>query len=203
MTAYELKIEEEQGNIQVRQQWDQERNIMLNFGEQKLIPGLVPDDFRVFFERWCEVGASANDSLESITLCGSDEGVDTLKVIALAPWPLSNRVMFSTRYLELDVDGGHMMLFCSDGNERYMNDEAIFSAKERKKLVVAYGHLSGWWVKPIKNERDEIIGTHMLYYSAFDAGGNIPTFVQNSQGPKTALNSIKGTVAWVKANKQK
>ena len=176
---------------------------MLNFGEQKLISGLVPDDFRTFFERWGEVGASANDTVESITHCGSDEGVDIFKVVAIAPWPISNRVMFSTRYLELDVDGGHIMLFCSDGNERYMNDEAIFPAKEKKKLVVAAVHLSGWWVKPVKNDQNEIIGTHMLYYSAIDAGGNIPTFVQNSQGPKTALNSIKGAVAWAKANKGK
>ena len=84
-----------------------------------------------------------------------------------------------------------------------MDDEAIFPAKEKKKLVVAMVHLSGWWVKPAKNEAGEVIGTHMLYYSAIDAGGNIPTFVQNSQGPKTSLNSIKGSVAWAKANKAK
>ena len=62
-------------------------------------------------------------------------------------------------------------------------------------------HLSGFWVKPAKDAAGEIIGTHLLYYSAVDAGGNIPTFIQNSKGPKTALNSIKGAVTWAKNNK--
>ena len=57
-------------------------------------------------------------------------------------------------------------------------------------------------MKPAKNEAGEVIGTHMLYFSAIDAGGSIPTFVQNSQGPKTALNSIKGAVAWGIKNKK-
>lgn len=108
---------------------------------------------------------------------GSDEGVDTMKIVAKAPWPISNRIMFSTRYLELDVDGGHMMLFCADGNERYTNDEGIFTAQEKKKLVLAHVHLSGWWVKPVKDEAGNVVATHMLYFSQINAGGNIPTFV--------------------------
>ena len=119
MDQYELKIEEEGGNIQVRQHWDEEKNVMKAFGEQKCIPGVTPDDFRAFFENWDTVGASANETIESIVKCGTDEGVDTLKIVAKAPWPISNRIMFSTRYNEFDVDGGHMMLFCGAGNDRY------------------------------------------------------------------------------------
>ena len=200
---HEMKTEEEKGNIQVRQSWDEATNVMMAFGEQKVIEGFTPDDFRPFFENWDTLGCDANATLESVTKVGSDNGVDTMKVVASCPWPLSNRVMFSTRYLELDQDGGHMMLFCTDGNQQYMEDENIFTAKEKKNLVVATVHCSGWWVKPAKNDAGETIGTHMLYFSQIDAGGNIPTFVQNSQGPKTALNSIKGTVAWAKANKGK
>ena len=176
---------------------------MQAFGECKNCVGLVPDDFKGFFENWDTVGASANATIESITKVGTDSGVDTLKIVAKAPWPLSNRIMFSTRYMELDLDGGHMMLFCSDTNERYMNDEAIFSAKEKKKLVVATVFCSGWWVKPVKDESGAVVGTHILYYSAIEAGGNIPTFVQNTQGPKTAMNSLKGSIEWAKANKGK
>ena len=202
MDQHEIKITEEDGNVEVRQSWDETTNVMMAFGEQKVVQGLMPDDFLRFFETWETVGAEANSSIDSIEKVGTDEGVDTMKVIANAPWPLSNRVMFSTRYLELNQDGGHMALFAAAGNERYINDPAIFTEKERKDLVLAVAHLTGWWVKPVKDESGTVTGSHMLYFSQVDAGGNIPTFVQNSQGPKTALNSIKGAVAWAKKNKQ-
>ena len=150
---------------------------MMAFGEQKIISDLLPDDFLPFFNNWDTVGASANATVESIDKIGTDEGVDTMKIIANAPWPISNRIMFSTRYLELNQDGGHMMLFCGKGNERYTDDTNIYTEKERKKLVLAMVHCSGWWVKPVKNDAGEVVGTHMLYFSQIDAGGNIPTFV--------------------------
>ena len=136
---------------------------MMGFGQQKMIEGIVPDDFKPFFENWDTHGASANDTVESITKVQTDNGVDTMKVVAKAPWPISNRVMFSTRYLEFDVDGGHMMLFCSDGNSDMPNQ--FLDAKEKKKLVVATVYLSGWWVKPVKDESGAVIGTHMQYFS--------------------------------------
>ena len=196
-------VEEEGGNIQVRQFWDQEANVMTVFGEYKVIPGLVPDDFRTFFEQWDVVGAAANDTIDTVDKCGTDSGVDTLKIVALAPWPIWNRVMFSTRYLEMDIDDGHMMLFSGAGNKHFENDEAIFTAEEKGKLVVATIHMSGFWVKPAKNAAGEVIGAHLLYYNAIDLGGLIPTFVQNSKGPQTTLNSIKGPATWVTANKAK
>eukprot|EP00354_Favella_ehrenbergii_P001977 CAMPEP_0170468572 /NCGR_PEP_ID=MMETSP0123-20130129/11700_1 /TAXON_ID=182087 /ORGANISM="Favella ehrenbergii, Strain Fehren 1" /LENGTH=165 /DNA_ID=CAMNT_0010735171 /DNA_START=110 /DNA_END=607 /DNA_ORIENTATION=- len=165
MDQHEVKIDEENGNIQVRQSWDEAANVMMAFGEQKLIPGLVPDDFRTFFETWDRVGAEANATIESLVKIGTDEGVDTIKVIAKTPWPLSNRVMFSTRYLELEVDGGHMMLFSADGNQRYIDDVNIFTAKEKKDLVIAHNFMSGWWVKPVKDGEGNVTGTHMLYLS--------------------------------------
>ena len=100
---------------------------MMAFGEQKLIPNLTPDDFLPFFNNWETCGAEANDTVESIAKIGTDDGVDTLKIIAKATWPISNRIMLSTRYLELNQDGGHMMLFCGQGNERYTGDNAIFT----------------------------------------------------------------------------
>ena len=91
--------------------------------------------------------------------------------------------MFSTRYMEFDVDGGHMMLFSSETNERYSNDEACFTKKEKKDLVVATVFMSGWWAQPVKDADGNVTGTRLLYMSQIDAGGNIPTFVQNAKGP--------------------
>lgn len=165
MDQHEVKITEEDGNIEVRQTWDENTNVMMGFGQQKMIEGLVPDDFRKFFEEWDTHGASANDTIVSIDKVATDNGVDTMKVVAAAPWPISNRVMFSTRYLEMDIEGGHMILFCSDGNDRLADDPAILTPKEKKKLVVATVFLSGWWVKPIKDESGAITGTNMKYFS--------------------------------------
>ena len=122
MAQHEIKITEEGGNIEVRQSWDDATNVMMAFGEQKVIADLHPDDFKTFFVNWDTVGKDANATLESVVKVGSDDGVDVIKVVAKTPWPLSNRVMFSGRYLELDCDGGHMMLFTTDGNQRYMDD---------------------------------------------------------------------------------
>ena len=138
---------------------------MMGFGTQKVIADIVPDDFRVFFEQWESHGAGANDTIESIDKVGTDNGVDTLKIVAKAPWPISNRVMFSTRYLEMDLDGGHMMLFCSAGNDAMVDNLEIMTAKEKKKLVVATVFLSGWWVTPIKDESGAVTGTNMKYFS--------------------------------------
>ena len=52
MDQHELKIEEENGNIEVRQTWDEETNVMMGFGQQKMIEGIVPDDFITFFNDW-------------------------------------------------------------------------------------------------------------------------------------------------------
>lgn len=177
MGQFDLKIEEEGGNIQVRQEWDQEKNVMKSFGEQKVIPGIFPDDFRAFYDDWERHGAAANGSIDTITKVATDNGVDTLKIVIDTPWPLSNRVMFNTRYLEMDVDGGHIMLFCSAGNDAIVADAAIFTEKEKKKLVLATCFMIGFWVKPAKNDAGEVIGTHMLYFSSVDAGGSIPTFI--------------------------
>ena len=165
MDQHELKINEDNNNVQVRQSWDESVNTMLAFGEMKVIEGLTPDDFRTYFEQWDTLAVDSNKTIQSCEKIGTDDGVDTLKIIAKTPWPLSNRIMFSTRYLEFDVDGGHMMLFSGDANQRYIDDTNIFSAKERKDLVIAHVYMSGWWVKPVKDGDGNTVGTNMLYLS--------------------------------------
>ena len=154
---------------------------MINYAECKVCEGIVPDDVKPFFLEYEQYGAAANDTLESITVIANEDGVKTMKFIAKLPWPLSNRVMFSSHYLELDQeDGSHMMLFSGDGNGGYANDENVMTAKEKKKLVVAHTYVSGWWAVPIKDDSGAVTGCRMLYFASIEAGGNIPTFVQNS-----------------------
>ena len=169
-----------------------------------MVNDLVPDDFLEFIENWELYGAEANDTITSIDKIATDNGVDTMRIIVGTPWPLSDRILFDTRYCELNQDGCHMMLLSSSGNEHLISDKAIFSDKDRKDNALAFSHLIGCWVKPVKDENSgDVIGTHLLYFSQVQAGGNIPTFVQNKLGPLTALNSIKGSITWARNNKKR
>ena len=61
---------------------------MMAFGEAKVVADLVPDDFKPYFEQWGSgAGAASNDTIDSIVGVGSDEGVDTFKIVAKTPWP--------------------------------------------------------------------------------------------------------------------
>ena len=109
-------ITQEDGNIEIRQAWDAESNVMQVFGEAKVVSDLVPDDFKTLFENYETHAVEANATVKAAYKIGTDEGVDTIKSVVNAPWPVSERVMFCTRYLDLDQDGSHMILSSSDGN---------------------------------------------------------------------------------------
>lgn len=94
-------------------------------------------------------------------------------------------------------------MLSGDGNEQYTDDQTIFTPQERKKLALGHVHISGIWVKPVKNEAGVVTGTHFLFFNMFEAGGNVPTFVQNKLGPKSALDQIKGTIKWATEYKAK
>ena len=76
--------------------------------------GIVPDDFRQYFERWEEHGPAVNASIKCAEKIDAKNGDDLLKIVIETPWPLWNRVMYCSRYLEMDLeDGGNLMLFSS------------------------------------------------------------------------------------------
>ena len=204
LDSYEVKIEEEDGNLQIRQTWDEENNTMINFGECKNAGDLVPEDFKQFMTEWEIHGLAANKTFVALEKVATDNGVDTMKIQAHAPWPLQNRVFFTTLYLELDQeDGSQLMTFCDDGNDSIRADENAFTAKERKDLTLAHIYLSGFWAQPVKDESGAVVSSRILYCNMMEVGGNVPTFVQSSKGPKTALNAVKGAIAWANENKQR
>ena len=63
MDQHELKINEDNNNVQVRQSWDESVNTMLAFGEMKVIEGLTPDDFRTYFEQWDTLAVDSNKTI--------------------------------------------------------------------------------------------------------------------------------------------
>ena len=52
MDQFPIVLSEEDGNMEVRQTWAEGTNVMQNFGESKVVPDLVPDDFKILFEQF-------------------------------------------------------------------------------------------------------------------------------------------------------
>ena len=161
MDQHELKISEDDGNLEVRQTWD-ETGVQLAFGQVKRVEGLTPDDFRMFIEQWDTIGIQSNASILRGGKVATDNGVDTIICEAHAPWPISNRITLVTKYMDLDIDGSHMMLTSSDGNQRYLDDPNIYTQKDKDKLVLAYMYQSGFWVKPLKDAEGNTVATNII-----------------------------------------
>ena len=92
------------------------------------------------------------------------------------------------------------MVFSCDHNEE--QKEKHFSEKDKKNYVMANQYVGGWIASPIKDESGEVVATHLKYVNSSSANGNIPQFVQKSEGPKTAIKPIIGTIKWVKESQK-
>ena len=79
---------------------------MVSVAEAKVVEGLVPADFKDFWERQDELAMEANESLASMTLCEVTEGHKTCRVEASCPWPIWNRVLIQTYYMHFDLEDG-------------------------------------------------------------------------------------------------
>ena len=66
-----------------------------------MFDGIVPDVFKPIFDNWVTPRAGTNNTIETLSRIGSDYGVDTMKVVANVPWPISNRIMFCTNFEKL------------------------------------------------------------------------------------------------------
>ena len=83
-----MKLNEEDGNVQIRQTWDEASNTMVNFGVCNLIPGLVPNDFREFYEDFATYGKDANKTIDKLEVVNSENGYETIKILLKTPWPI-------------------------------------------------------------------------------------------------------------------
>ena len=102
--------------------------------------------------------------------------------------------------MEYDIDGAHMMLTSSDGNQQYLDDPNIYTEDDKKKLVLAHMYASGCIVRPVI-EDGNIVATNLIFMQQVDVGGSLPTWVQNMEGPKTVRNNMKCAVWWFKREK--
>ena len=200
MDQHEIKINEQGGNLVVRQTWDDELGVQLAFGEIKRIEGATPDDFRPYIENWDTIGIESNKNLKRGGKVATDNGVDTILTEVIAPWPVWNRILFITKYVEFDIDGAHLMLTSSDGNQQYLDDPNIYTEDDKKKLVLAHMYANGCLARPVI-EDGNIVATNLIFMQQVDVGGSLPTWVQNMEGPKTVRNNMKSAVWWFKREK--
>ena len=80
--------------------------------------GLVPADYKEFFENYDKYGKEA-DHVSDMSFCETTpEGQKVIKMIMNCPWPLWNRMLISTFYNHFEQDDGSLIcLFSCVGNE--------------------------------------------------------------------------------------
>ena len=99
----EIKSTLEDGNIEVRADWDEESRIIC-VAEMKVAKGLTPDDFKAFFNVWEECILEINPILNFAKKVDEDQGYDIVRTTAKAPWPISDRGMVVCKYLDYGVE---------------------------------------------------------------------------------------------------
>ena len=78
----------------------------MNVVEVKVVDGLKPEDFKVFFENWAKASEEINDTVKRVDLLENEEGFDVYKMEISFPWPLWNRLMIVTLYPKPDQADG-------------------------------------------------------------------------------------------------
>ena len=92
------------------------------------------------------------------------------------------------------------MLFSCQGNDE--QKAKYFTAQDKKNFVLATQYVGGWIASPLKDDQGNVTATNLKYVNSSDAAGNIPKFIQKSEGPKTAIQPIIGTIEWIRKNKK-
>lgn len=189
-----VSISREKGNIQVRNKFD--GDCMVSVSEAKVVDH-HPEDFREFLENFSEAFPKVNPMARNVIPLEGNKDRQAVKTILKFPFPLTDRIMVHWKYLNLDRSPDeHMLIISERGNEDILAKH--LTAEEKNKYVLARTFLSVYWIKPVYKENGELCGTNIKYAFSGDTGGSIPAWIQNTVGPKTALDSVKGLIDYVK-----
>ena len=143
---------------------------------------IMPNEFKYFIENWQNAAKDLNPLIDQVEELEPVQGFKVAMTIAKAPWPLSARIMFSGRYPTIDFKPNeHVFVMSERGAESRIN----FTQAHEKDHVLAKLSVAGWHFSPI-SQNDKCVGTRIFYLACADAGGNIPSSVQNIAGPKQA-----------------
>ena len=81
----------------------------------------------------------------------------------------------------------------ANGNEDFI-DKHFSDPADTKGLTIGTSFITAWQFKPLKDESGKTIGSSITYMFSANPGGNITKAMTESQGPKTAINAVKGII---------
>ena len=161
----------EGGNIQIRQMRDGED--IITIGEFKKIDGLVPADYKMFFDAWGPASVEINDTCLRVDEVDQEDGHKVVKMELKFPWPLWNRLMILTLYPRYDQENDEQIFFfASHGNDAMKAKH--WTETDEKNYQYATQPIGGWILTPLKDEAGTVTGTHMWFINCANVGGNIP-----------------------------
>jgi hypothetical protein len=114
---------------------------------------------------------------------------------------LTDRVMVHWKYLKLDRSPNEHMLITSEEDNDELLEKHFHGTKDEKSFVLARTFLCAYWIKPVY-EGQQIVGSTIRYMFSGDIGGSVPAMVQNTVGPKTAFDSVKGLIDYVEKKRR-
>lgn len=183
--------------VEVWTRW--EGNSMIMLSEAKYVP-YHPNEFRSVLENFSDSFPKVNPMCKRITQL-KEQGVRVgVKSLLKFPFPLSNRLMIHWQYTHLDKNQDeHLIMFSEDDNTELL--EEFHNLEEKKHYVLAHTFLCAYWIKPVYSDdtKGNVVGSHVRYMFSGDTGGSIPTYLQNTLGPKTAFDSIEGIIKFVQS----
>ena len=119
-----------------------------------------PDDFQYFIENWAECATKLNPLIEEVKLLDPVNGYGTGRTVAVCPWPMSKRLMYTARYPCINYKPSeHVFLMSSLGAE----SRSEFTPEDAKIYAMAYLYVAGYLFAPIQNAVSGNIGTRILY----------------------------------------
>lgn len=161
--------------------------------EVPLVRAVMPNEFKYFIENWLVAAKEINTMIDSIEELEPVQGIKISKSVANAPWPLSKRVVFAARYPCLDYKPNeHVFVMSEKGAESRIN----FTEQDAKDYALGKVFVAGWSFQPV-HEGEKLIGTRIFYLACADAGGNIPSSMQNLAGPKQAKTTVDNLIALI------
>jgi len=175
------------GNIEVRTKFDGQYATTL--AEAKILKR-HPKVFKGFLQNFNEAFASADPMVHEVRALEQDNHREGIKVFLKFPFPLANRVMVHWKYLKMDRNPDeHLLILSEKGNQKLLDN--YLTIDEKKKNALGRIFLCAYWIKPVYDVDNNVIGSTIKYVFNGDVGGALPRWVQSSIAPKNSRDSLK------------
>jgi len=188
-----ISLTKDDGNIEVRTKFRGQH--LLSMAEAKIIPNRQPDGFKGFLENFNEAFAQVDPMVKEVRQLEKDTHREGVKAFLKFPYPVADRMMVHFKYLRMNRNKDeHMLILSERGNQHLLDQHS--DAEETKKYVLGRVFLCAYWVRPVHDEQNKIIGSNIRYIFNGDVGGSMPKWVQSQVGPKNALESLRGFIGY-------